>query len=62
MEIKIDCKLLSEQINLCDACVERYGADHAIGGLFDGIANLLSEICFAVEEDEDVCFVRSDEV
>ena len=62
MELKINCKLLSEQINLCDACVDKYGADNAIGSLFDGIANLLSAICFAVEEEKEIEFIRIDGV
>lgn len=57
MTIKINCKLLSEQINLCDTCAEKF-INSSLGDQFDGIANLLSEICFAVEEDEEVYFER----
>lgn len=59
MKIKIDCKLLSEQISFCDAYAEHYG-DTEIGNMFNGIANLLSHICFAVEEDEEIVFERKD--
>ena len=60
MKIKINCKLLSEQINLCDACAEYFQTEY-LKGLFDGIANLLSEINFALEEDEEIEFEKEEE-
>lgn len=61
MEIKINCKLLSEQIQLCDACAEKF-KNNLLGEQFEGIANLLSEVCFAVEEGEEVKFKRVDNI
>lgn len=57
MEIKINCRLLAEQIQLCDACAEKF-KNNSLGEQFDGIANLLSEISFAVEEDKEIKFIR----
>ena len=61
MTIKVNCKLLSEQINLCDSCGTWFcGAE--VSKQFEGIASLLSQICFAVEEGESVVFEREDGV
>lgn len=57
MEIKIDCKLLSEQIEFLDLC-SSIMTDEYKKGLFEGVAELLSQICFAVEEDRYVSFKR----
>ena len=59
MTIKINCVHLSQQIELIDQCAERFDGNFT-GWLFGGISNLLSEICFAVEEDEYVVFKRED--
>lgn len=61
MKIKINCKLLSEQIQLLDMYSSVMTNEHN-KGLVEGIVNLLSEISFAVEEGEDVCFERYEEV
>lgn len=57
MKIKIDCKLLSEQIQLLDMYAgvmsNKYNKE-----LVEGILNLLSEISFAIEEEEKIEFVR----
>ena len=50
MIIKIDSKLLDKQIRLCDTCAEN-GINEEDRDLFDGIANLLSEIGYAIEND-----------
>ena len=60
MKIKIDCKILSEQISLCDACAEKF-RNVFLGEYFSGIANLLSKISFAVEECESIEFERVEE-
>ena len=57
MEIKIDCQLLSEQIQLLDMYASVMTNEHN-KGLVEGIANLLSEISFAVEEDKEIKFIR----
>ena len=56
MIIKIDCKLLKEQIELCDnfACVQ----NSPFSDKFDGIANLLSQIEYAVENDIEFEIVK----
>lgn len=58
MKIKIDCKLLSEQIQLLDMYAGVMSNKHN-KELVEGILNLLSEISFAVEEEEEVKFVNS---
>lgn len=60
MKIKVDSKLLSEQIALCDACADNFTMPH-LKDLFEGISNLLSEISFAVEENEEIEFERGNE-
>lgn len=57
MKIKIDCQLLSEQIQLLDAYVGAMTNPHN-KELVEGILNLLSEISFAVEEEEEIEFER----
>ena len=57
MEIKIDCKLLGKQIDFLDLCSDIM-TDEYKKELFEGVANLLSEICFAVEEDIYISFKR----
>ena len=61
MEIKVNCRVLAEQIELLDTYV-RVMKNEDNRDLFEGISNLLSEISFAVEEDVPVTFVRCDEV
>ena len=57
MKIKIDCRLLSEQIQLLDMYAgvmsNKYNKE-----LVEGILSLLSQISFAVEEEEEIKFVR----
>lgn len=53
--MKIDVKLLEEQINLCDAYADTL-PDEIVKDKFEGIANLLSEICFLAEMGETVKF------
>ena len=60
MIVKINCKLLSEQIQFLDMCSDVMTNEHN-RGLIDGISNLLSEISFAVEEEEEITFVRCDD-
>ena len=59
MKIKINMKLFEEQIHMCDTKAE-YG-DKYEQDIFDGIANLLSEINFALENDEEIEFEKVDE-
>ena len=60
MKIKIDLDILKEQIYMCDIHADNASSEEE-RGLFEGIANLLSEISFAVEEEEEVKFVRHGE-
>ena len=57
MIIKIDCQLLSEQIQLLDMYSDVMTNEHN-KSLIEGIASLLSEISFAVEEELEIDFVR----
>ena len=59
MEIKIDCKLLNEQIEFLDLCSGIMTDEHK-KGLFEGVAELLSQICFAVEDNRYISFKRVD--
>ena len=59
MNIKIDCAHLSQQIDLVDQCANVISDTHT-KELMYGAARLLSDICFAVEEDESVVFERED--
>ena len=59
VEIKINCKLLSEQIQLLEMYCGVMSNKHN-QGLVEGIINLLSEISFAAEEEAEVQFVRED--
>lgn len=57
MKIKIDCKLLSEQIQLLDMYAGVM-SNKRNKELVEGILSLLSQISFAVEEEEEIKFVR----
>lgn len=61
MEIKINCKLLEEQIYMCDIHASNASSEEE-RDIFDGIANLLDAIACAVEKDEDINFVKCEEV
>lgn len=55
MRIKIDLELLNAQIQECD--IKAYNAStEEERGIFDGIANLLSDIAFAVENGDEIYF------
>lgn len=60
MEIKIDLKLLEEQIYMCDVHADNASTEEE-RETFIGIANLLSEICYAVENRMKLDFVRTEE-
>ena len=60
MNIKVDCKLLSEQIDLCDAYSD-YLKTEPLKEMFGGIAELLSAICFALEQGEDIYIEKVEE-
>ena len=59
MTIKINCACLSQQIDLVDQCADAI-SDAQTKEMLYGAARLLSDICFAVEEDESVVFERED--
>lgn len=59
MEIKIDCKLLNEQIEFLDL-YSGIMTDEYKKGLVEGVAEFLSQICFAVEDDRYISFKRVD--
>lgn len=57
MDIKIDLKLLDEQIYMCDVHANNASSEEE-RELFNGIANLLSEICYSVETGMKINFER----
>ena len=57
MKLKIDCKILSEQIQLLEMYASVMSNKHN-KELVEGILNILSEVMWAVEEDEDLRFER----
>jgi hypothetical protein len=58
MEIKIDLKLLEAQIYMCDIHADNASSEEE-REIFIGIANLLSEISFAVEKEQGKIFVET---
>ncbi len=57
MKIKIDLELLNAQIQECDIKADNASTEEE-RGIFEGIANLLSNIAFAVENDDEIYFER----
>ena len=57
MEIKIDCKLLNEQIQLLDMYASIITHEHK-RELVEGIINLLDLIEWALEEGEEIRIVK----
>ena len=57
MKLKIDCALLSEQIHLLEM-YESVMTNKHNKELVEGVLNILSEVMWAVEEDEDLRFER----
>lgn len=57
MRIKIDLKLLEEQIYMCDVHADNASTEDE-REIFIGIANLLSEINFAVENEQEISFEK----
>lgn len=60
MKVKINLKLLEEQIELCDAYADTLNTGF-LKEKFEGIANLLSEIRFLAEQGETVHFEKCEE-
>ena len=60
MEIKVDCKILNAQINMLDIYSSLI-VDCDKREIIDGIVNLLDKICWAIEEDEEIHFVKCEE-
>ena len=60
MKIKIDLSILKEQIYMCDIHADNASSEEE-REIFEGISNLLDAIGFAVENEEDVEFVRCEE-
>ena len=60
MEIKINIELLDKQMQLLDA-YESIITNKYYKELVDGVINLLDKISWAVEEGEEVTFIRCDE-
>lgn len=60
MKVKINLKLLEEQIELCDAYADTLNTGF-LKEKFEGIANLLSEIRFLAEQGETVHFEACEE-
>ena len=66
MKVKIDLKLLEEQIKFCDEFADIYEKSQVkemkeVSEQFEGIANLLSEIRFLAEMGEIVHFEKCEE-
>jgi hypothetical protein len=59
MKIKIDLSILEEQIYMCDVHADNASSEEE-REIFVGIANLLSEINFAVEHEQEINFKRVD--
>lgn len=57
MKIKIDLDLLNAQIQECDIKADNASTEEE-RGIFEGIANLLSNISFAVENGDEIYFER----
>ena len=55
MKIKIDCKLLNEQIQLLDMYASIITHEHK-RDLVEGVINLLDHIAWAMEEGEEIYF------
>ena len=53
MVIRIDLELLNAQIKECDIKADNASSEEE-RGIFDGIANLLSDIAYAVENGDDI--------
>ena len=58
MKIKIDLKLLEEQIYMCDIHADNASSEEE-RELFLGVANLLSEISYSVEHGMEINFERA---
>lgn len=57
MEIKIDCKILNEQIKILDIYASLL-TNRSTKDMVDGVINLLDRICWALEEGEEINFVK----
>ena len=57
MDVKIDYRLLNEQIKMCDIRSDNASSEEE-REIFEGSANLLSEISFATETGQEVNFVK----
>lgn len=57
MNVKIDLKRLEEQIYMCDVHADNASSEEE-REIFIGIANLLSEINFAVENEQEISFEK----
>lgn len=57
MKIKIDLELLNTQIQECDIKADNASTEKE-RGIFEGIAELLSAISFAVENEDEIYFER----
>lgn len=55
MKIKIDLELLSTQIQECDIKADNASTEEE-RGIFEGIANLLSDIAYGVEIGDEIYF------
>ena len=59
-EIKVNCKILSEQIELLDSCFDIVEGEYN-KALIEGVAHFLSDICFAIEENKNITFINWDD-
>ena len=57
MNINIDLKLLEEQIYMCDIHADNASSEEE-REIFIGVANLLSEISYSVENGMEINFVK----
>ena len=59
MKIRVDVKLLEEQIHMCD--IKATYGDKYEEDIFEGISNLLSEISYALTFDKEIEFEKVEE-
>lgn len=60
MNIKVDCKILDEQIKMLDIYASLIRDDHK-REMIDGVINLLDKICWALEEGEEIYLEKIEE-
>ena len=60
MDIKVNLNLLEDQITMCDLYAHHAG-NYYTSAMFEGISNLLSNICYALENGQKIDFTIVEE-